>query len=89
MHTALASQPSTPDPVIVIVIDRQPPRRTGFALTVGHGYAAEVVRPDVRLFAISDDLGQRMLVSLFGRTLTNGGYWHLQHDEAAIATHCN
>ncbi|GEM_PF-1188344 len=83
MHTVLASQPSTPDRVIVI--DRQPCRRTRFALTVGRGYAADVVRADVRLDAFSDDLGQRMLVSLYGRTLTNGGYWHLQQDEQAIA----
>lgn len=87
MLTAAATQPSTPDPVIVI--DRQPPRRTRFALTVGQNYQAWPVDQDLRLYAINDDRGQRMLVSLYGRTLTNGGFWHLQHDEAAIAEQCS
>ena len=54
---------------------------------MGQNYQAWPVDQGLRLYAINDDRGQRMLVSLFGRTLTNGGFWHLQHDGPAIAEH--
>lgn len=82
MPTAQPTMAPSPDPVVIF--DRAPPRRTHFCLTFGRPYQTCLVDQDLRLYEITDDRGQRMRISLYGRTYMNGGYWHLQADEALL-----
>ena len=68
-----------------IIFDRAVRAASGFLVTPGRQYPLRLEDQELRLYSISDDQGMRMNVSLHGRSLTNGGRWHLLEDEAEIA----
>lgn len=70
-----------------IIFDRPPPSaaRLGFTLTPGRAYPLRAIDAERRLYEVDDDGGRPMRVSLYGRTWTNNGYWHLREDESQLA----
>ena len=68
-----------------IIFDSYPSFARGrFQLTLGKAYPLREVDHSLRLMQAVDDDGQLFNVSLFGRSLTNGGIWHLLEDEPRI-----
>lgn len=70
-----------------VMFDRPPPsaQRLGIELAVGRYYDARLIDPDKSLYELEDESGTLFSVSMYGRSLDNGGYWHLKEDADTIS----
>jgi hypothetical protein len=71
---------------IKIVFDKYPPSAVGkYQLTVGTPYSAVLKDDALGLYGLEDDAGVAFNVSVFGRTYTNGGCWHIEGETGFYA----